>query len=418
MSDALLVRGARQLVTLKGPGGPRRGLAKRNLGIVPDGAVLIVDGVIRAVGQGRRVENLELARRAIEIDAARRVVLPGFVDCHAWPLWTHLALSDADSELKSAPDRAPLNPLQKAFRPISTTSTNTLERRLRLALEDRIRQGITTLDARAGLALNLRGLMKCLRTFAKLKELLASLVPTCCIATPEEETGATAGHWPPDSALIRIARGKLARFVDVRCGRGALPLEHARRRLREAHQLGFGLKVQADQLSHTGGTRLAVELGATSADGLEFASLEDVTALAQSTTIATLMPAVSASQRHGRFAPARSLIDHGAAVALATGYNPVWNPSGSMTHTLSLACHHLRMSAAEAIAAATINAAYALDCGSRTGSLEAGKDGDLVLLDASDYREIPSCFAKTIVVMTIKRGRILYRRGEVLWPKD
>jgi imidazolonepropionase len=186
--------------------------------------------------------------------------------------------------------------------------------------------------------------------------------------------------------------------------------------LTAAKALGFELKVHAEQFTRAGGARLAVELGAASADHLDCVTGEEIAALAQSDTIATLLPGATFHLGLNCYAPARELIDRGAAVALATDFNPGTSPTCSMTMILSLACAQMRMTPAEAIAAATINGAHAVREAARVGSLEPGKLADLVLVEASDYREIPYHFGVNLVAMTMKRGAIIYRRGEVTCP--
>jgi imidazolonepropionase len=413
MKNAVLIHGARQLVTLRGPSGPRRGIALGELGIIQDGALLVVDGRIEAVGQGRRVENLAAARGAVEIDAARRIVLPGFVDSH-----THLVSGQPGREDHDAARTGGV--LHSSVRDLRLTPSRTLERRARLHLDAFIRHGTTTLEAKTGYGLDRRGEMKTLRVLAKLAGSPLDVIPTYlgAGALPPEFEG--RGHeyidWVLAEMLPHIARRKLARFAGVRCGKGAFSLEDARRYLEAVRRLGLGLKVHADQFAHTGAARLAVELGAISADHLEHAGPDDVSILAQSSTIATLVPGTAFHLDLKRHAPARALIAHGAAVALATGFNSDTSPTCSMQMVVALASSQLHMTPAEAVSAATINGAHALGCADRLGSLEAGKQADLIMLDVPDYHEIPCHFGENLVAVTMKRGAILYERAEVRCP--
>jgi imidazolonepropionase len=418
MTDAILIRGARQLVTLRGPAGPRRGAAMRDLGIIPDGAVLISGGRIEAVGQGRRVENLSAARRAYEIDARGKTVLPGFVDCHAWPLWGRLRWTGEDPRAPAATELWPLEP-GYGFDGIAATPARTLERRLRLTLEDYVRHGTTSLEAKTGWGLDPQGQLKSLRVFAGSAQLAVDLIPSL-FADGLPARGYSHGldaylRTQIDEVLPVAARRKLARFVEVCCGKGSLPPYEARRLLQAAGSLGFHLKVHSALSSHSA-ARLAVELDAASVALQDHATADDISALAQSSAVVILTPAVALQRGCERGITARSLIDHGVAVALATGYHPCLNPNCNLQFVLWAACRHLGMTPAEALTAATINAAHALRCGGLFGSLEAGKSADLVLLDASDYRELAHCAGQNLVVTAIKRGRILYQRGEVQWP--
>ena len=406
MKDTILLHGARQLLTLRGPAGPRRGAGLEEMGIIQDGALLIREGRIFAVGQGRRVENLAEARDAVEIDATRRVVLPGFVDSH-----THLI---------SGPPRLAGEGLSSSVTAVRAIPSQTLERQARLLIGKFLRHGTTTLEAKSGYGLDRTGEMKSLRVLAKLGHSCPDVIPTYfgAHAVPPEYTVRPHEYvdWMCEAMLPLIRRRKLARFVDVCCGREAFRIDDARRYLESARDLGFGLKIQAEQFSHSGGARLAVELGAISADHLVHADSADVALLARSSTIATLLPGPVFHLGLDRYAPAKDLIAQGAAVALATGYNPITSPTCNMQMVLSLACARMQMSPAQAIAAATINGACAIGCDDQVGSLESGKCADLTLFDVSDYREIPYHFGVNLVAMTMKRGKILYREQEVEWP--
>ena len=387
--------------------------------------MLIRDGRIFAVGQGRRVENLAEARNAFEIDATRRVILPGFVDSH-----THLVsgpprLDDYERGI-AGQDRQEAGRLEAGIlsgvRAVRKTPARSLERQARSLVDLFIRNGATTLEAKSGYGLDRTGEMKTLKVLAKLDQSPLDVIPTYlgAHAVPPEYERAPHDYidWMSAEMLPRIGRQKLARFVDVCCERGAFGLDDARRHLEAARRLGFGLKIHAEQFSHSGSVRLAVELGAISVDHLEHVDQDDIAILAQSSTIATLIPGAVFHMGPGRYAPARALIDQGVAVALSTGFNPTTSPTCNMQMILSLACSQMRMTPAEAISAATINGAHALGCADRLGSLEAGKYADLTLFDVSDFREIPYQFGVNQVALTMKRGIVLYRRTGVACPQN
>ncbi len=382
--------------------------------------MLIRDGRIHAVGQGHRVENLAEARGALEINAAGKVVLPGFVDSH-----THLVSGPprlADYEMLAlAGDHQELaragGGVRGIIQAVRATPSRTLEIQARERLAMFARHGTTTIEAKTGYGQDKTGEMKTLRVLAKLARSPLDVVPTYLGAhtVPPEYEGRPHDYidWVVSEMLPLVGRRRLARYADVCCGRNGFPIDDARRYLRAARSVGLGLKVHADQFSHYGSVRLAVELEAASADHLQFVDQDDIAILAQSSTIATLLPGSAFHLALGRFPPARALVEQGAAVALATAFNPATSPTCNMQMILSLACTQMRMTPAEAISAATINGAHALGAADRAGSLEAGKFADLILLDASDYREIPYYFGVNLVSMTMKRGAVLYRRGEV-----
>jgi imidazolonepropionase len=404
-----LVRGARQLLTLRGDSGPRRGAALRELGIVPNGAVLIKDGLILDAGPARRIEKLPAARRAREIDAAGRVVMPGFVDSHTHLVFGRPRLVDYEMRLAGASYAeiaAAGGGILSSVAAVRSMTAAQLEAQARASLAAMARHGTTTLEAKSGYALDEAGELKTLRVLAKLNGDPLDIVPTYLGAhiVPPEYRGQGDAYiaWIAAEIMPRIRRRKLARFVDIYCDDGAFSLEQSRRYLECARSLGFGLKIHAEQFACTGAARLAVEMGAVSADHLEQAGDEDIRALAGSNTIATLLPGSVFHLGLRTYAPARALIEAGAAVALATDFNPGTSPTCSMQMVLSLACTEMRMSPAEAIAAATINGAHALGCADRVGSLERGKRGDLLVLNVQDYRELPYYFGTNNVHTTIR----------------
>lgn len=409
-----LVRGARQLLTLRGDNGPRRGPALGDLGIVANGAVLIKDGAIVDAGPAHRIERLPQARRAREIHAGGRVVMPGFVDSHTHLVFGRPRLADYEMRLAGASYAeiaAAGGGILSSVQAVRSMPAAHLEAQARAFLSAMARHGTTTLEAKSGYALDAAGEFKTLRVLAKLNRDPLDIVPTYLGAhiPPPEYTGQADAYvdWMAASMLPAIRRRKLARFVDAYCDSGAFTLEQSRRYLERARSLGFGLKIHAEQFARTGAARLAVSLDAASADHLEQAGEEDIRLLAQSNTMATLLPGSVFQLGLRTYAPARALIEAGAAVALATDFNPGTSPTYSMQMVLSLACTQMRMSPAEAIAAATINGAHALRLADRIGSLEPGKQADLLVLDASDYRELPYYFGGNNVHLTIKRGVIL-----------
>ena len=421
----VLVRGARQLVTLRGSAGPRRGAALRELGIIQDGAVLIEGGTIVTLGPSRRVENLSAARGAIEIDASGKVVAPGFVDSHTHLVCGPPRLADYDMRLGGASYAEIAEAgggILSSVRAVRETPIRKLVMQARRSLAGFIRHGTTTLEAKSGYGLDDSGERKTLRAIRALDGKPLDLAPTYLGAhvVPPEWRGRDDAYidWVCSYLMPKLRHRNLARFADVYCDQGAFTVAQARRYLEAARALGFGLKIHAGQFSSTGGVALAVELGAASADHLDYAGDDDIRALATSTTVATLLPGAVFHLGLERYAPARKMIDAGAAVALATDFNPGTSPTYSMQMILSLACSQMRMTPAEAFTAATINGAHAIRSAAHSGSLEAGKNADLVMFNVPDYREIPYHFGVNLVAMTIKRGQVLYREGDVEWPED
>jgi imidazolonepropionase len=419
-----LVRGARQLLTLRGPSGLRRGADLRNLGLIQDGAVLIVDGLIREVGPSRRVENLALAREAEEIDASGHVVMPGFVDSHTHIVAGPARLADYEMQMAGASRgeiaEAGGGPMGLA-RTIQDLSFRTLEGLATRAVEEAVRHGTTALEAKSGFGLTESSEVKILRVHEALQKQPVPVVSTClCARTAPgyEERPDEYLDWVCSKFLPMVKRRKLAEFADIRCEEGGYTAEQACYYLTLASRLGFGLKMNTGLHPGGGVIQLAVRLGATSVDHLIDATEQEIHALAQSSTIATLLPGTVFYLGTQRYAPARALIDRGGAVAIATDYNPETSPSQNMQMMIALACRMMNMTPAEAITAATLNAAHAIGRGSRIGSLEPGKSGDLLMLSVPDYREIPYHFGVNMVNLVMKAGAILVERSEVKWPDN
>lgn len=417
MERRILLRGARQLLTLYGPSGPRRGASMRNLGLINDGAVFIVNGVVHDVGPGRRVENLAAARDAEEISADGRVVMPGFVDAH-----THLAsgpplLTGYEMRLAGASESEILAAGEgwtELARILGTWTRHRIEMEGRRALREFVRHGTTTLEAKSGLGVDEKTGLKMLRALNSLQNRPVDLLPTFAGASalPEDYTDPPGEYlnWLVSQVLPKIRRLRLARYVDARCGPSAFSPEQVGGYLRTAKDMGFIPRLLCSGNEDSTSIQVAQSVDAASVDCLEHITEDDAWLLAGSSCIATLLPGVSFFGGLDHYPPARRLIDRGVAVALATGYSSDRSPTCSMPAVLSLACNHMRMTPAEAITAATINAAHALRCGDRLGSLQAGKQADLIILNVSDYREIPYHFGMNLVARVMKRGDLIYPR--------
>jgi imidazolonepropionase len=422
MRKVTLVRGARQLLTLHGPSGPRRGADLRNLGLIQDGAVLIVDGLIQQVGPARRLENLTLARQAEEIDASGCVVMPGFVDSNTHLVGGPARMLDHELRLAGASEEQITEAGGGAWaqaRAIEDLSPRTLEALALRALEEAVRHGTTTLETKSGYGLTEAGEMKILRIHNSLQKLPVSLVSTFHSArvSPDfEQRPDDYLEWVCGRVLPLVRRHKLAEFADIRCEAGAFTVEQACRYLTAARQLGFPLKIHIGSGSNAGAVRMAVALETASVDHAIDATEEDAALLAQSRTVAALLPGAVFFGGTERYAPARMLIDNGAAVALATNYNPENRPSQNMQMMIALACRSMNMTPAEAITAATLNAAYAVGQAANVGSLEIGKSADLLILRVADYREISYHFGINLMDRVMKRGQVLAERSEVKWP--
>jgi imidazolonepropionase len=420
LPDSLLITGVSQLLTLRGRG-PRRGNALSHLGIIKDGALLVRDGVIAEVGTRAVIETLPEAKNADKLDVGGRVVLPGFVDSHTHLI--HAASRAEEYELKIAgasyeeiarKGGGILNSVKK----LRAATTEALELRALSALKQFAACGTTTLEAKSGYGLNLTNEMTILGLHSRLQALQPIEIVSTFLgahAVPAEYRNKANGaeryiNLLTGTLIPEIGEDRLAEFCDVFCDRGAFTVEQAKRILQAGRQWGLSPRLHAEQLTRTGATQLAVQLGAASCDHLEHVNRADIRALAKSNTVATLLPGCDFHLGLKRYAPARDLIEAGAIVALATDYNPGTSPTVSMPMILSLACSQLRMTPAEAVTAATINGAYALRREKRIGSLEVGKQADLAVFEVADYREIPYYFGVNTCWATMKRGKIIQKQ--------
>lgn len=413
----LLITGCAELVTLRG-GAPRRGRELGELGIVRDGALLIRGGRIAAVGTRRQVEGLREARRARKLDFGGRVALPGFVDSHTHLIFAASRANEYEMRIAGASYEEIARAgggIVSSVRNLRRASAAELKARALANLAQFAAHGTTTIEAKSGYGLDWAGERKTLLLLRELEReqpleivrtfLGAHVVPPEFKRRADEYVELVCRKWIP-----QVARENLAEYCDAFCDRGAFTVAQTRKILTAARSCGLGLRVHAEQLARTGAARLAVELHAASADHLEQLTSGDIRALAKSDVTCTMLPGCCFHLGLAHYGPARKLIEAGAIVALATDFNPGTSPTLSMPMILSLACTQMRMTPAEAIAAATINSAYSLGRDDRVGSVEVGKFADIAVFDLASYREIPYYFGVNHCWLTMKRGRIIQRR--------
>jgi len=435
---SVLLTHATQVLTLGGKAAPRRAAQMRELGIVEDGAVLIADGKIIAVGTTDEVAKHELARNAEEIDCSHNVVLPGFVDSHTHPVFTAPRLIDFEKRIAGASYEEIAEAgggIRASLRGVREASTETLAAYVLKALDEMAAQGTTTVEAKSGYGLSFAAEMKSLEAIRSAAHQWAgTVVPTLMGAhvvppeycdNPEEYVRIICDEMipavanrrsldsrPPDPKRVgqetrapaRDDKEKgLAAFVDVFCERGAFTMEQSQRILRAAVEHNLGVRAHVCQLTPAQLAPL-LEFHPASLDHLDLVSRKDIGVLAKLDTVATLLPAANYFLGLADFPPARKLIDSGVPVALATDYNPGTSPTPSMPFVLSAACTHMKMSPAEAIVAAAYNGACALRMQRHKGSLEPGKDADIAIFDADDYRELAYWFGVNRCRQTVLSG--------------
>lgn len=419
MKRRILVRGIRQVVTLRGGAGPRRGDQLADPAVISDGAMLIDHGRFVQVGPTARIENLAEARGAEELQCPGHVVIPGFVDAHTHLLHGPPRIDDFETRIKGGRSGKGVRAnegLLATMRAVRAAPAARLRAQAVRALRQAASFGSTTLEVKSGYGLDEAAETKMLRLLKSLHGHPLGIVPTYLglHVLPPEYAGRTADwlDFVLREALPLVARRRLAQFADADADPLSFSLEQIRRFLFAARAQGLGLRLHVPPNAHPGAIALAAELGAASVDGLEAATPAEMDLLARTSTIAVLLPGRTFHLGSGRFARARAIIEAGAAVALATNFNPGTSPSCSMPFVLSLACTQMGMTPGEALAAATINGAHALGIAAEAGSLEHGKWADFVVLDASDYRELPYYFGMNLVAMTVRRGEVIYRRED------
>jgi len=409
----LFFRNAAQLVTLAGPPVPRRRAALGKLGIIAGGGLLTEGEKILRVGPSRSLEREARRLRAEAIDCSGLIVMPGFVDSHTHLVFAASRADDYEMRLlgKTYEEIARAGGgIQSSARKLRQASPAFLQQRALTFLQQMTAHGTTTVEVKTGYGLETAQELKMLRVIRALQTASPlEIVPTLLAAhaLPLSFRGRSVQYL--DEVVRRlipnVARQGLAEFIDCFCDRGAFSVDDCRRVLAAGKQFGLIPRIHAEQLARTGAARLGIKLDAASADHLDQLTAADIRALARSNVVATLLPGANFHLGLKNYPPARQLIEAGAAVALATDFNPGTSPTLNMQFILSLACTQMRMTPAEAITAATLNGACALRRSQRIGSLEPGKQADLIVLDVSDYREIPYYFAVNHCVMTMKRGR-------------
>ena len=419
----LIIHSASQLLTLAG--GPQRGTKLGNLGIIEDGAIAVADGIILAVGSTDEIQRRFSAQRTI--DASGTVVLPGLIDPH-----THLIFAgDRAAEFEMRIAGASYMEIMNAGGGIISTvektraaSIESLVTQARSRLNRMLAYGTTTAEAKTGYGLEIETELKMLQAILLLNdEGPIELTPTFlgAHALPPEYAG--AGEEGYEAYTVEIIEKMLPEvkrwwddetnedslpFVDVFCETGAFNLDQSRRILSCAKKIGFPLKIHADEFNGLGGTGLAVKLGAASADHMVRTPPEDVAALGQSDTVAVALPCTPFGLAEREYTPAKSIIEAGGILALATDLNPGTAWCENMQMAISLACRYMKITPAQAIAASTINAAAAIRRAEILGSIEVGKQADIVLLSVADYRHLGYRFGTNLVSMVIKNGELVF----------
>jgi imidazolonepropionase len=428
MKIDLIIHNAAQLVTCASNRKSKRGAQMQDVGIINNGAMAISDDMIVGVGKSNEITKKFVAEKVI--DAYGKVVCPGFVDPHTHIVFAGNRLNEFELKIKGADY---LEILQNGGGIISTVkqtrqaNLDVLVEQSRRRLDKMLALGTCTAEIKTGYGLDTDTELKMLEAIAKLDKTHAvDIVPTFLPAhtfPPEykdnedkyvdlicEEMLPKAMNWYEKSPFIHQTTRSSVRqfFADVFCEKNAFNLEQSRRVLETAKNLGFKLKAHVDEFTNLGGTRLAIELGATSVDHLDAISDEEIPLLADSETVGIVTPTVNFNFGAKDFAPARRMIDEGCAIAVSTDYNPGSAPCPSQPLAMAISCRYQKLLPSEALNAVTINSAFAVGLGEQIGSLQVGKLADVLILATDDFREIAYEFGGNLIEKVLKRGKIVF----------
>ncbi|HKZ22148.1 MAG TPA: imidazolonepropionase [candidate division Zixibacteria bacterium] len=415
-SQTLAIVNISQLLTLRSSvTGPRAGKSQSDLGIIENGAVLISGDKILEVGKTATLKK-KISRKTKVIDAKGKVVTPGLVDSH-----THLVFAG------SRADEFELRIQGKSYQEIAQMGggINSTVQETRQAskkelfdlgtqrLDRMLYYGTTTVEAKSGYGLSTEAELKILEVIKRLNQKhKVDIVPTFlgAHAIPEEFKIYRKDYIRilTEEMIPQVAKRKLAEFCDVFCENGYFSVEESRKILETGKKIGLKPKVHADELGNTGGSQVAADAGAVSADHLVYAIDDDIEKMKRAGVIAVLLPSTSFFLV-SRYAPARKMIENDLPVALATDFNPGTSMTESMQMVMSLACVNLKMTPAEALVASTINSAYAINRGEQVGSLEPGKKADIVIWEVAGFKEIPYHYGVNLVQTVIKNGKIAFQ---------
>ena len=410
-----IIHNISQCVTMAG--GARRGVRLAEPAILENAAIVIRDGLIIKVGSSDELlSRYPLAER---FDAAGMAVVPGFVDPHTHLVWAGDRANEFEMRLQGKTYMEIMAAGGGILATLNATRKASLEELVAQSLERALRAfsyGTTTMEAKTGYGLDLETEFKQLEAILLLNHIgPLEVVPTYmgAHAIPQEYGGDTAGYtnWLCQTALPETKKWWLEHapdqdlpFVDVFCEKGVFELAETRQILLEASRLGFPLKLHADEFENLGGASLAAELGAVSADHLVKTSLEDIRHLAQSETVAVSLPGTPFGLAQSEYTPARAIIDAGGYLALATDLNPgtTWNES--MQFIQALSCRYLKLTPSESLAASTINSAKSISRDHLVGSIEPGKQADILILTVDDYRKLSYRYGTNLVASVVKKG--------------
>ncbi len=418
----LIIHSAAELATCAGgPSGARRGAEQDNASIITDGAVAILGDLILAVGPSTEIVDRYRGEQTRLVDATGRTVTPGLVDAHTHLVWAGWREAEYEMRLKGATYLEIMEAGGGIMSTVEATrlaGVGELKELARPRLERMVAHGTTTAEIKSGYGLSVQDELKSLRAIRDLardieQERTGPRIAATFLgahAVPREYADNVEAYVDlvVNEMLPAVAAEGLAEWCDAFCDVGAFTAEQTRRILAAARSLGLGVRLHANEFARVGAVQVAAEFGASSADHLLVMVPEDIMALREAGTVAVLLPGTPLGLGLKEYAPARALIDAGVPVGLATDCNPGTCPSENLALMISLACSQMKMTPAEALVAATINSAHALDRGDSVGSLEPGKLADVVVWDAPNHRHLAYHFG-------VNLAREVYVGGRAVW---
>ncbi|MBD3257242.1 imidazolonepropionase [candidate division GN15 bacterium] len=416
----ILIKNIGQLITMRGPA-PRVGSQMNDLGLIEDAGIAFAGEDVLAVGKSDEIGgHVELSEGCTVIDAGGRVVTPGLIDPHTHPVFA----KTREREFEMRAQGRPYMEIAKAgggirtsVRALREASAVDLRQNMTKRLDLLLAHGVTTVEAKSGYGLSTESEIKSLEVIRD----VADVHPMDVVATflgahevPDEYREDREGYvrLVIEEMIPAVTRDNLAEFCDIFCEEGVFEIEDSRRIMTAAKDAGLKLKFHADELVSLGGAELAAELGAVSADHLGFISDEGIKRMAEAGTVAVLLPGTLFSLQSKTYAPARKMIESGVVVALSTDCNPGSSFTESLAMIVTLAVLQMKMTTAEAISAVTVNSAAAIDRTGKIGQLVPGMQGDAVVWDMGDYRELSYHYGVNLVHRVIKRGKLVINRGK------
>ncbi len=424
MNVDLIIKNASQLLTLKGKNHPRSGQSEMNdLAIIENGAVVILNKKIVDVDSSENI--LKKYSSDNVIDATGKVVMPGFIDPHTHPVFFDTRENEFEWRIKG---RSYIEISQNgggirhSIKGVRKASEQTLYDLSKKRISNMIKNGTTTLEAKSGYGLSTESELKMLKVIQKLNENLPiDIIPTFLGAHefPEEYKDNHRAYLDilEKEMLPKVKEKNLAKYVDIFTEEHVFSIEESREYLKIAQEMGFKIRMHADEIKPIGGAELAGELGAISADHLGAASDFGIKAMKENNVIATLLPGTIFSLGMKSYARARKMIEEGLPIALATDYNPGSCNCDNMQMVITIATLQMKMSVAEAIIASTINAACALEIENERGSLEKNKFADILIMDMPSYQFLPYHFGSNNVEKVIKNGKVIYEQDDLVFKQ-